>query len=171
MRAFFGLEPNAETKSAIEVWRNQAFPQLLAPVPAVNFHITLAFLGNITAQQFHSLTRLVDEMPRVAAFDISLNQLGYWSKPKAFWLGCEKTATEHLNLVAEINKLAQMAGLRLQQQNYTAHLTLARKCKAKPDIFSAAADFQWRANEFHLFASKPSEQGVYYPIQQSWLLG
>lgn len=146
-------------------------PAITCASACSELHITLAFLGNITAQQFHSLTRLVDEMSKVAAFDISLNQLGYWSKPKAFWLGCEKTATEHLHLVAEINKLTQMAGIGLQQQNYTAHLTLARKCKAKPDTFSAAADFQWRANEFHLFASKPSEQGVYYPIQQSWPLG
>jgi 2'-5' RNA ligase len=170
MRAFFGLSPNAETKLAIQAWRDQAFPDLHAPVPAANFHVTLAFLGNVSVEQLDTINHLIDEMPKVTAFDVSLNQLGHWSKPKAFWLGCQQTAPQHIRLAKLIHEIANQSGLLLQQQDYVAHLTLARKCKVKPPAPVVPANFQWHVDQFHLFASKPSSQGVYYPIQQSWPL-
>jgi 2'-5' RNA ligase len=55
MRAFLGLSPDVKTKLAIELWRNKAFPCFYAPVPAANFHITLAFLGQISPKQLDAL--------------------------------------------------------------------------------------------------------------------
>ncbi len=168
MRAFFGLSPDANTKLAINAWRNKAFPHLDGTVPAANFHVTLAFLGNVSVKQLDITNRLIDEMPSVTAFDVSLNQLGYWSKPKAFWLGCQQTATEHLILAKHIHKIANKSGLLLQDQDYVAHLTLARKCKVSPPAPIFPANFKWHADQFHLFESISSPQGVYYSIRQSW---
>jgi 2'-5' RNA ligase len=170
MRAFFGLSPNTETKLAIEDWRNKAFPDLYAPVPAANFHVTLAFLGNVSIEQLDTLNRFIDEMPSGAAFDVSLNQLGYWSKPKALWLGCQRAANEHLILAKQVHQITNKSGLLLQQQDYVAHLTLARKCKVKPPAPLVAANFQWHVDQFHLFESKSTPRGVYYPILKSWHL-
>ena len=168
MRAFFGLSPDTNTKLAIEAWRNQAFPYLDAPVPAANFHVTLAFLGNVSVKQLDTIIRLIDEMPSVTAFDVSLNQLGYWPKPKAFWLGSQQTANEHLMLTKQLHKIANKSGLQLQERDYVAHLTLARKCKVNPPATLFPANFNWYADQFHLFESRPSPQGVVYPILQSW---
>ena len=170
MRAFFGLSPNAETTLAIEDWRNKAFPDLHAPVPAANFHVTLAFLGNVSVEQLDTINYLIEEMPRSIAFNVSLNKLGYWSKPKAFWLGCQQTANEHLILAKQVHEIANMSGLLLQQQDYVAHLTLARKCKIKPPAPLVAANFHWHVDQFHLFESKSTPQGVCYPILKSWSL-
>lgn len=170
MRAFLGLSPNAETKLAIQAWRNATFPDLHAPVPAANFHVTLAFLGNVSVEQLATINHLIDDMPSVAAFNVSLNLLGYWSKPKAFWLGCQQTAPEHITLAKLIHEIANQSSLQLQQQEYVAHLTLARKCKVKPPAPIAAANFQWHVDQFHLFESKSTAHGVYYHIQQSWPL-
>ena len=170
MRAFFGLSPDANTKSAIEAWRNEVFPCLDGPVPAANFHVTLAFLGNVSGKQLDTISRLVAEMPRVTAFEVSLNQLGYWQKPKAFWLGSQQTASEHLILAEHIHEIADKSGLQLQDRDYIAHLTLARKCKVSPPAPIFPANFKWHADQFHLFESKPSPQGVCYPIRQSWPL-
>jgi len=168
MRAFFGLSPDPKTKLAIEEWRNKAFPDLYAPVPAANFHVTLAFLGNVSVEQMDTINHLIDEMPSVAAFDVLLKQLGHWSKPKAFWLGCQQTATEHLLLAKQIHKIANKSGLLLQEQDYIAHLTLARKCSIKPPAPLVPANFQWHVEQFHLFESQSSPQGVCYPIRKSW---
>ncbi|WP_339723525.1 RNA 2',3'-cyclic phosphodiesterase [uncultured Paraglaciecola sp.] len=170
MRAFLGLAPHAETKLAIEDWRNKAFPGLHAPVPKANFHITLAFLGNVSIEQLVAIKQLIDKMPRISAFDVSLTHLGYWSKPKAFWLGCRQTANEHLTLAKQVHQIAKKSGLQLQQQEYVAHLTLARKCKIKPPAPLVPANFHWHVDQFHLFESKSSSQGVYYPILESWHL-
>lgn len=171
MRAFFGLSPNAETKLAIQTWRNNAFPDLHAPVPEANFHVTLAFLGNVSVEQLDTINHLIDQTPKVTTFDVSLNQLGYWSKPKAFWLGCQQTAPEHTRLVTLIHGIANQSGLQLQQQEYVTHLTLARKCKVKPPEPVVPANFQWHVDQFHLFESISSSQGVYYAIRQSWPMG
>jgi 2'-5' RNA ligase len=168
MRAFLGLSPDANTKFAIDVWRNDALPNLETLVPAANFHVTLAFLGNITTGQLEVITRLIDEMPKITAFDVSLDRLGYWPKPKAFWLGCQHTANEHLTLVKQTHEMANKSGMLLHEQDYVAHLTLARKCTVNPPAPTIPANFQWRADKFHLFESKSSPQGVYYPIIQSW---
>jgi len=170
MRAFFGLSPNAEAKLAIQAWRNNAFPDLRAPVPAANFHVTLAFLGNVSVEQLNTINHLIDEMPKVTAFDVSLNQLGHWSKPKALWLGCQQTANEHLLLAKQVHEIAIKAGLQIQQQDYVAHLTLARKCKVEPPASLVSANFQWHADQLHLFESKSTPQGVSYSIIESWPL-
>jgi 2'-5' RNA ligase len=170
MRAFFGLSPDANTKLAINTWRNKAFPHLGNPVPAANFHVTLAFLGNVSVNQLDIINRRIDEMPSVKAFDIALNQLGHWPKPKAFWLGCQQTASDHLKLATRIRKIATDSGLLLQDKTYVAHLTLARKCRIRPPAPLFPANFQWHADLFHLFESKSSPQGVSYPILKSWSL-
>lgn len=170
MRAFLGLSPNSETKLAIEDWRNNAFPDLYSPVPAYNFHVTLAFLGNVSVEQLDTLNHFFDDMPKISTFDVSLTTLGYWSKPKALWLGCQKTANEHLHLAMQAHEIAIKSGLQLEQQDYVAHLTLARKCKVKPPWPLVPANFQWHADQFHLFESKSTPHGVCYSIIKSWSL-
>ncbi|MFT6989597.1 MAG: 2'-5' RNA ligase [Paraglaciecola sp.] len=170
MRAFFGLSPDTKTKLAIDAWRNETFAHLDGLVPAANFHVTLAFLGNVSVKQLDIINRRIDEMPSVKAFDIALNQLGHWPKPKAFWLGCQQTASDHLKLATHIHRIATDSGLLLQDQTYEAHLTLARKCKVSPPAPLFPANFQWHADQFHLFESKSSPQGVSYPILKSWSL-
>ncbi|MFQ3190861.1 MAG: 2'-5' RNA ligase [Paraglaciecola sp.] len=170
MRAFFGLSPDAKTKLAIQNWCNKAFPHFNAPVPAANYHVTLAFLGNISGKQLETVNCLIDAMPSVPAFDVSLNQLGYWPKPRAFWLGSQQTESGHLMLAKNIHQIANMAGLQLQYRDYITHLTLARKCNVSPPAPIFSGHFRWHADQFHLFESKPGPQGVYYPIRQSWPL-
>jgi 2'-5' RNA ligase len=170
MRAFFGLSPDTKTKLAIDAWRNETFAHLDGLVPAANFHVTLAFLGNVSVKQLDTLKRLIDEMPNITTFDVSLNQLGYWPKPKALWLGSQQTAPEHLLLAQHIHNIASKSDLLLQDQDYVAHLTLARKCKVKPPAPLFPANFKWHVDQFHLFESKSSPEGVIYPIRQSWPL-
>jgi 2'-5' RNA ligase len=170
MRAFLGLSPDVKTKLAIEAWRNKAFPHFEAPVPATNFHVTLAFLGLISPKQLDALCDHINQMAEVNTFDISLNQAGYWSKPKALWLGCKDTQNEHLQLVKSLVQIANSIGLQLPKQDYVAHLTLARKCTFNPPAPLIEPSFSWRNQEFHLYESVSGKKGVSYHIRHTWSL-
>lgn len=170
MRAFLGLSLEPSTILAIEAWRNKALSQFNAPVPATNFHVTLAFLGQITPKQLDVLHSEIENMPEIPEFDVTLDQIGYWPKPKAFWLGCQKTAEQHIQLAKQLHKIANLAGLHMSKQEYVAHVTLARKCSENPPAPLLPPEFSWRAKEFHLYESVSSKHGVAYHIRQSWPL-
>jgi len=170
MRAFFGLSPDVKTKLAIDAWRNKAHPHLNAPVPAANFHVTLAFLGQILPKQLDALCEGANQMSEIQTFDVSLNQVGYWSKPKALWLGCEDTQNEHLQLTKNLTQIANAIGLQLPKQDYVAHLTLARKCSINPPAPLIAPNFTWRNTEFHLYESVSGKKGMSYHIRHTWPL-
>jgi 2'-5' RNA ligase len=170
MRAFLGLSPDVKTKLAIELWRNKAFPCFYAPVPAANFHITLAFLGQISPKQLDTLCDSVNQISEIQTFDVSLNQVGYWSKPKALWLGCQNTQSEHLQLSKSLTKIANATGLQQTKQDYVAHLTLARKCSVNPPLPLMPPHFTWRNTEFHLYESVSGKKGVSYHIKHTWPL-
>ena len=170
MRAFFGLSPDVTTKLAIQAWRNKAFPHFDAPVPAANFHVTLAFLGQVSPKQLDALCEAVEQISEIHTFDISLNQVGYWSKPKALWLGCKETQKEHLQLAKSLSQIANSIGLQLPKQDYIAHLTLARKCSVNPPAALIEPTFTWRNAEFHLYESVSGNKGVSYHIRHTWPL-
>jgi 2'-5' RNA ligase len=170
MRAFFGLSPDVNTKLAIELWRSKAFPYFDTPVPAANFHVTLAFLGLISPKQIDALCEAVNQISEIPTFDVSFNQVGYWSKPKALWLGCKETQNEHLQLAKSLSQIANSIGLQLPKQDYIAHLTLARKCSVNPPAPLIEPTFTWRNAEFHLYESVSGKKGVSYHIRHTWPL-
>jgi 2'-5' RNA ligase len=170
MRAFFGLSPNVKTKLAIEAWRNNACSHFYATVPAANFHVTLTFLGQVSPKQLDALCEGVDQITEIQTFDVSLNQVGYWSKPKALWLGCKETQDEHLKLVKNLSQIANSIGLPIPKQDYVAHLTLARKCTVNPPAPLIEPEFTWRNAEFHLYESVSGNTRVHYQIRHTWQL-
>ncbi|MDU0352906.1 RNA 2',3'-cyclic phosphodiesterase [Paraglaciecola aquimarina] len=174
MRAFLGLSPDASTKLAIEAWRNKALPCFSSPVPAANFHVTLAFLGQVNTKQLDKLTSQIDatinSRAQPKAFPVNLDFMGYWAKPKACWLGSEHTHSSHQQLVSQLQRIAKSSGLIISKQEYIAHLTLARKCAIEPPAPLIPPQFGWQAKAFHLFESVSSAHGVSYHIRQSWPL-
>ena len=79
MRAFFAIEPPAQIKLAIDSWREKALPTFVKAVPPANFHITLAFLGQVNDVQLESLIQQSDALASISGFALSLDHLGYKS--------------------------------------------------------------------------------------------
>jgi 2'-5' RNA ligase len=170
MRLFFALEPSRQDKLAIEHWRIKALPGFDRPVPAANFHITLAFLGQTTSSQLDAIMQEVDSVSLPPAFAVHLTDVGYWPKPKALWLGCEQIAASHSVLASALNKAGLSAGLGLQKRDYLAHLTLVRKCQENPPAPVIKPSFIMDFGEFHLFESVSTIKGVKYQRLTSWQL-
>lgn len=170
MRCFFGLEPDSKSKLAIAHWRDKSFPAFDYPVPAANFHLTLVFLGQLTPGQFECLSTRVDELELPSVFSLELTQLGYWPKPKALWLGTEKTPAAMEELVQALTTCAQTCKIPLQKRPYVPHLTLVRKCTENPPAALIEPAFKLNFEQLHLFESVSTANGVVYKARLSWPL-
>lgn len=170
MRAFFAIEPPVHIKLAIESWREKALPSFVKSVPPANFHITLAFLGQVNDIQLDSLIQECETLTSTQGFSLSLDQLGYWPKPKALWLGCKHVAAAHSQLADQLTKISLKSAITMQKRAYIPHLTLVRKCTANPPAPLIDPTFSFKVEEFHLFESVSTANGVIYKQRKTWNL-
>ncbi|WP_166423442.1 RNA 2',3'-cyclic phosphodiesterase [Paraglaciecola sp. 20A4] len=168
MRVFFALTPPPPTKLAIEAWREKAFPHFISPVKASNFHITLAFLGQISEPQLDTLSQYLDSQLNIKSFSLTLDYLGYWSKPKALWIGNTHVPKPQLDLVELLYKAAQNSGISVQKRDYISHLTLARKCHENPPAPLLEPSFTFKNSEVTLYQSVSTDHGVMYRPLAEW---
>ena len=172
MRVFFALEVPAETALAIAQWRERQLPAAGRPVPAANFHITLAFLGEVDQRGLDSLCRSVSDRQWQVDADspITLDQVGYWPKPGICWLGPGTIPSSLAGLARALQSLSQRAGARRERKRYQPHVTLFRRCERPPPAPARAANFCLEVRDFCLFESRPARNGVTYSPLQQWQL-
>lgn len=162
IRTFFGIEPDAHSKLAIEGWRDKALPGLSGEVPAVNFHITLAFLGNIESAEVESLSVL-----RFDPFQLSLTsqEVGYFAKSGIGFLNI--SATSELLSLRERLLMQLPTKLRPKDKHkFVPHITLFRNLKAPMPAPILAPDFTFSFTELHLYESvQLQRKTAYKPIK------
>jgi RNA 2',3'-cyclic 3'-phosphodiesterase len=171
MRLFFGLELDATTALRVADWRDRQLACAGQPVPPVNFHITLAFIGPLREPAIGRLCLAVDEWlarSTVAGATLHLDRMGYWHKPGIYWLG--PTAwPEHLaRLAQKLTSLASAVGAKQDRNPFQPHITLYRGCNAAPPAptLTPAIDMTYR--HCALFESRQGKQGVSYHVLQDW---
>jgi 2'-5' RNA ligase len=170
VRCFFAIEPDSQHKLAIAHWRDKSFPAFEHPVSAANFHLTLVFLGQLSPAQIECLSAQVDDLTLPGRFSLDLNLLGYWPKPKALWLGLQHTPSPMDKLVVALSACAQTCKIPLQKRPYVPHLTLVRKCSDFPPGALIEPAFKLSFEQFHLFESLSTRNGVVYQRRFSWAL-
>lgn len=170
MRYFFAIEPNAQAKLNIQDWRERYLPPFNHPVPVGNFHITTTFLGQVEPDKLEIICNYIDNQPLPAPFSLTLNQPGYWSKPKVYWLGCQQVPDGLLKLVKLTEQAGNIAKLNLPKRPYIAHLTWARKCAVEPAAALVAPEFTTPITELGLYESVSAKSGVQYIKRFSWKL-
>lgn len=146
-------------------------------LPDENFHLTLAFIGEVDR---HGLTEAVSALAGVAApaFDLKLSGCGYFGdrKPRALWAGAAPTAAlSHLQ--AKVDVALRRAGLIEDKRKFTPHVTLAYlNGVAKDEVefycvnhgLFAAGPFP--VDEFHLFESHLGSEAAHYEVVASYSL-
>ncbi len=104
-RVFFALWPDEEIRQQIH---KQIYPLFDHPqgrkVPRHNWHITLAFLGNVSEEIYTCIQQQADKVAG-DSFVINLDTIGHWSRPKVAWLGCSQVADALFELVNNLNPL------------------------------------------------------------------
>lgn len=165
-RLFFALWPDAVLRERIAALLPELARQGAQAVAADNLHLTLAFLGNVTATQRDCMVRLAEDM-RPPSFALTLDRFGHWPGPGVVWLGPSAWPEQLDHLAASLTTGMRRCGLQPDPRPYTPHVTLLRKAREMPEL-PAGLVLPWQASAFVLCESRSTERGVVYSVLEHW---
>jgi len=171
-RLFFALDILPKDKALIAQWRDCNLDLPFKTVASDNFHITIAFLGGVTALQqaclTHEADKLVQKIYSIADNRLELDYIGLFKKPKVLYLGL-KTCPNWLKLLAEnIEQEAKSMGLFQEDKPYLPHLSIYRK--AHETTTKNSLNIPIKIKSFSLYQSSSTENGVSYCPIKTWQL-
>lgn len=173
MRVFFALQPDAATALAVADWRDRQLHCTGRAVSPANFHITLAFIGELEDAALDRLCRSVTgwlESAAPGAGQLVLDRTGYWPRPGIFWLG-PGTWPEDLNRTSrKLGSLGAAVGARVERRAFVPHLTLFRRCQSPPPAPGQVPPFTLPYQHFALCESRQGRTGVSYHDIAGWEL-
>jgi len=167
-RLFFALWPDEVTRKQIDYVARQFKNQNIKPVKKSNLHITLEFLGEVSAEDQEVLIKKVTKL-QLEPFDIEFTKVGWWRKPQILWIGTMHIPKELTRLVKSIKKCVKKQGLKIDKREYQPHVTIARKVK-EVVIPNKALHISWHVNSFVLVVSNTKENGAEYQVLKEWFL-
>ncbi|ACA88053.1 2'-5' RNA ligase family protein [Shewanella woodyi] len=151
-----------------------------------NFHMTLAFLGQLDIHQQFKLQHKLDILHASKAlswprFTVTLDTLTLWRKPQILCLSGKILDPNLQYILDECHSLLQQVGIKLphhqhikatqnslpQEVNFVPHISLFRKAKQLP-IMREAIALTLCPKKIHLYVSVSKPTGVEYQILQSW---
>lgn len=160
-RLFFALWPGREQRDAIAV-QLPDMPRAARPVPPENWHVTLAFLGDVAAerrQAYESAAGAVASRP----FELALDHFGYFHRSRVLWLGASAPPDRLRALHADLSVLLAGAGHEPDPRPFAVHLTLARKMPP-PGELPAVRPVNWGVGDFCLVRSVLGPGGARYDV-------
>ena len=167
-RLFFALMPSSQTRNRIK--REAAFlsaqdGRLTRPD---NFHITLAFLGNVDHDLLPALSERALSV-QCGRFEIVLDHLVKKSKSGLLWLIPRQYPENLFKLVGDLNLNLQNGGFPTESRTFKAHVTLARKYHGNT-ISQYPRPIRWTVESFSLVESLPDIAWSRYVVVRSWPL-
>lgn len=167
-RVFFAVWPNdAAAKALHSVARGAQRTCRGRLMRRETLHLTLAFLGDIPDERLAAARQVAGNIAG-DAFEIRLDELGYWKHSRILWAG---GVSPSLTLLATgLTDGLRVAGFRLDSRPFVAHMTLLRdaRCAETPMLPEPVA---WPVKEFVLVESKLSSEGASYVAIGRWPLG
>lgn len=168
-RIFFALWPDDELRTAIKKQVQHRIDKLPAKrVPVHNWHITLAFLGNVSAETKDCVQQQA-ALVEADSFALTLDQVGYFKRARVAWLGCSEVPQALNNLFDGLNEALQPCGYQSEHATLIPHMTLLRKANKKPRIDEFKA-VDWPVNDFVLVESEITDRGSTYKVINRWNL-
>jgi 2'-5' RNA ligase len=170
LRLFFALWPDDEVRQRIVTDTERAISAAGAsPVPPSNYHVTLAFLGAVSASSLDDIIKMCGHI-RFRRFSLALDRTGYWPRSKIAWLGPSHSPLELEALVDDVwNKLAEL-GFRQELRPYQPHVTLCTKASSGLGM-RLDTPINWPAGSFVLAQSTPGETGPVYTVLEQFAAG
>jgi 2'-5' RNA ligase len=173
MRVFFGLELTQEVALQVAGWRDRQFAHAGRAVPPADFHVTLAFVGELGEPALERLCNSVDEwLDRggLAGGELLLDRTGYWHKPGVYWLGSQTWPDQLTRLANKLRTLTTGVGGKRDRNAFQPHITLFRRCSSAPPLPALPPLFRLEYRHFTLFESRPGKRGVSYHPLHHWEL-
>ena len=172
MRVFFALPLPDQLKLDIDQWRTHNIPPSSSSVPFANFHITLAFTGNIRESDTELLCTRTDEVMTAGNFktgSLDLIETGYWAKPEILWIGPNTWPDELTKLAHKLQNVGRNFGAKKDKKAYRPHLTISKKIQ-NPSYPTIQPNFALDYKQVTLYHSITMKSGVRYLELESWAL-
>ena len=168
-RLFFALWPESTLQQQLyAVGERLARENRARHVHAENVHLTLAFLGSVSAPTRECLERGADAIGG-ERFTLMLDHIGCFRRAGVLWAGAPAVPRALLHLVQSLNAVLEACGLVPEERAFQAHVTLARKLRRCPPK-QPIGPFAWPVERFCLVQSHMQSSGVRYEILCSWPL-
>jgi RNA 2',3'-cyclic 3'-phosphodiesterase len=173
LRLFFALWPDAATRErlagAAAALRLTKEARL---VPQQNYHLTLAFVGEVASSQV-ALVQRIGGGQRAVGCTITIDAYEYWPEPQVVVAVAREPPTPLAELWMRLRQdlVLNQAVLKLNhaQPSLRAHVTLARKLAQAP-VLQAMSPFDWSARSFSLVRSDTSGAHAVYTVVDTWPL-
>jgi 2'-5' RNA ligase len=170
MRLFFALWPSDEIRSRITNDTEGAVLEAGGKrVPAQNFHVTLAFLGQVRHSSLDDIIKTIHSV-RFGPFELELDRTGYWPGSRTAWLG---PSIKHMALLALVeniwDKLENMGFMR-EFAIYQPHVSLVRNADAELGL-TPRAPIIWPVHAFALVNSVSNSAGTTYTVLEQFAAG
>ncbi len=174
MRLFFALPVHKTLQLHIDQWRRQVLTPSNHWVALGNFHLTLAFLGELPHSQLERLCELVDDFlshgeKPLRQTTLVIDHYGYWPKHGIFWIGPSEWPDSLSYLAQKLAQLGSVLGARKSKNPFTPHITLVRGCPNDP-LPLATPKLDLVVDQVVLYQSLQARNGVYYEALASWPL-
>jgi 2'-5' RNA ligase len=168
-RLFFALWPDDALRVQLSKLNSRIGAQLRGrKMRAENLHITLAFIGSVDESICECLQQMATTI-QIPPFQLALDQLGHFPKPRVIWIGSNETPEPLQSLVTALKRAMLECGLEPEKRPFHTHLTLMRKV-AKGIEFEQLQPLRWAVNDFCLVESHTLPEGVQYQVVQRWPL-
>lgn len=169
-RLFFGIGLPATLQQQIVRWRADQFPaEAGRPVVAASLHITLAFLGDVSAEKARRLQQQAERI-RQLPFILHLDDAGHWPRPGVVWLGCRQAPRGLLQLAERLRSQAARSGCQQSSQPFHPHITLLRNATRPVTLPSRNFHWQFAVEQFSLYESVFIQGRTRYRTLESWPL-
>lgn len=165
-RVFFALWPDAATRvRLVRATKDAVRRSGGRPIAKDRFHITVAFLGNLTPAGLE----IASAVPpiRVGAFALLLDVLGTFESSRSLWLGTRSVPPALMELERRLWDALTAKGFIREERIYRPHLTLARR--ARP-VEAQIEPVEWPVGELALVESLPAGRNVHYEPLRTWPL-
>jgi len=168
VRLFFALWPDDEVRAQIASILSQINldHDKCRLVKNSNLHLTLHFIGNTSIAEMKCLdlhARGFEAEP----FEFRLDCLGYFKKPKVFWIGCQAVPQALYELHGNLAEQISQCAYKPETRPYSPHITVARKITRTPGS-TPFKPVLWQLDRFVLVESVSVPGGVRYKVVESY---
>ncbi|HLN48040.1 MAG TPA: RNA 2',3'-cyclic phosphodiesterase [Steroidobacteraceae bacterium] len=169
MRLFFAVLPPVEVRDGI------AAAALRLPLDAKsalvrpdNYHMTLAFVGEVPAAQL-AIVRAIGESQHACSFTVRFDAYEYWPEAAVLVAAARDIPSSLARLWERLH--AGLAGQQLARKPelLRPHVTIARKVSQAP-VLQAMTAFAWKAQTFSLMQSNRNGVEPTYTVLNTWSL-
>ena len=161
-RLFFALWPDQLVRDQLsEVFKG--VPELAGQgrqMVSSNLHITLHFLGNIPLSKVGCFIEQANKI-QCSSFELKIDRLGYFKKPKISWLGPVKIPPALLKLQFTLGENINLCGFQPESRRFQPHVSMARKIN-QAVITDQIMPVHWKVERFALLKSISLETSVKY---------